>query len=130
MWIQLLLRRLMRPGRRENNAMNRKFCLMRSGQATLELSVALIVVMILLVAIVRTFVWFNEKIVKRQAGYESTRVAAGSTPHDIILLEDSSSGGVVRGLGEEGIQLVDSAHNPVEEVLVDDPDTENLSLVF
>jgi len=99
-----------------------------SGQATLELSVALIVVMILLVAIVRTFVWFNEKLVKRQAGYESTRVAAGSTPHENIWL--SRQDGVVRSLGEEGIQLVDNAHSPVEEVLVDDPDSENLSLVF
>ncbi len=99
-----------------------------SGQATLELSVALIVVMILLVAIVRTFVWFNEKLVKRQAGYESTRVAAGSAPHKDIWL--SRQDGVVRPLGEEGIQLVDSAHSPVEEALVDDTDTENLSLVF
>ena len=49
------------------------------GQATLELTVALIIVMLLLVGAVKTFVWLNERMVMRQQDFESSRVAAGST---------------------------------------------------
>jgi hypothetical protein len=58
------------------------------GQATLELTVALILVMLLLVASVRIFVWLNEGMVARQASYEDTRVKAGSTPFQAVSLSD------------------------------------------
>ena len=57
------------------------------GQATLELSVALIVVMLLLVATARLFVWLNDGMVNRQVQYENTRVSvAGPTTHETISL--------------------------------------------
>ncbi len=49
----------------------------RSGQVTLELAVALLVVMLLIVATVKIFVWLNEGIVRRQYRYENSRIAAG-----------------------------------------------------
>lgn len=51
------------------------FC---SGQSTLELTVAMIAVFILLLASVKLFVWVNERLVLRQEDYEATRVAAAS----------------------------------------------------
>lgn len=50
------------------------------GQASLELTVALILVMLLLVGSIKVFVWLNERMVMRQLDFERTRVAAGSTP--------------------------------------------------
>lgn len=46
---------------------------------TLELAVALLVVMLLIVATVKIFVWLNEGIVRRQYRYEDTRIAAGGS---------------------------------------------------
>lgn len=60
----------------------------KTGQATLELTVALILIMLLLVASVRIFVWLNEGMVARQVSYEDTRVAAGSTPPQAVSLSD------------------------------------------
>ncbi len=56
------------------------------GQATLELTVALILIVILLMAGVKVFLWLNEGIVLRQVSYENTRVEAGSTaPENVVL---------------------------------------------
>ena len=49
------------------------------AQSTLEITVALVAVFILLLGSTKVFVWVNEQMVLRQEGYESTRVAAGST---------------------------------------------------
>ena len=46
------------------------------AQSSLELSVALIAVMMLIVAMVRLFVWITGRMVKRQVYYDSTRVVA------------------------------------------------------
>ncbi|MDD5019649.1 MAG: hypothetical protein PHH75_04615 [Candidatus Omnitrophica bacterium] len=51
----------------------------KKGQSTLELTAALIVLMILLVGAARIFVWLNERMAWRQSEYENTRVTAGST---------------------------------------------------
>lgn len=49
----------------------------RAGQSTMELTAAMVLLMMLLVASVRIFVWLNERIVNQQRQYESTRVEAG-----------------------------------------------------
>ena len=59
---------------------------MRDGQATLELTVALILIAILLMAGVKVFLWLNEGLVQRQVSYENTRVAAGSTAPETVNL--------------------------------------------
>jgi hypothetical protein len=66
----------------------------RSGQATLELTVALIFVMIFLVGAIRIFLWLNESIVNRQVDYEATRATAASTdftPMDVSQIQDDDS---------------------------------------
>jgi len=50
-----------------------------AGQSTLEMTAALVVLMILLVGAARIFVWLNERMAWRQTEYENTRVTAGST---------------------------------------------------
>lgn len=50
----------------------------RKGQASLELTVALIAIFVLCFGSVKIFTWLNERMVLRQEGYEATRVAAGS----------------------------------------------------
>lgn len=51
---------------------------LQKAQATLELAVGLLMVMLLIVATVKIFVWLNESMVKRQWRYEDTRDEAGS----------------------------------------------------
>lgn len=52
--------------------------LFKRGQSTLELTVAMIAVFILLLASVKTFVWVNQRMVLRQEDFEATRVTAAS----------------------------------------------------
>jgi len=66
------LLRLPRPFGARNDGSKRK------AQSTLELTVAMIAVFILLLASVKTFVWVNQRMVLRQEDYEGTRVAAAS----------------------------------------------------
>jgi len=49
------------------------------AQASLELSIALIGVLIILFGAFNIFMWVNKRIVNRQRDYESKRVTAGST---------------------------------------------------
>lgn len=70
--------------------------LMEDGQTTLELTAALIILMMFLVASARIFVWLNERIVYRQHQYETTRVAAGSAPFTSYV--DLANQEHVRGL--------------------------------
>lgn len=44
------------------------------SQSTLELTVALIAVFILLLGAIRLFIWLNERMVLRQEAFEATRV--------------------------------------------------------
>lgn len=60
--------------------------MMRDGQATLELTVALILIVILLMAGVKVFLWLNEGLVLRQVSYDNTRVVAGSTAPETVIL--------------------------------------------
>ena len=60
--------------------------MMRDGQATLELTVALILIVILLMAGVKVFLWLNEGLVLRQVSYDNTRVKAGSTEPETVIL--------------------------------------------
>ena len=55
-------------------------CPTRSGQATLELTVAIIGVMVFLVATVKIVLWTTERFVTRQQNYDRMRTAAASMP--------------------------------------------------
>ncbi|MFC1708480.1 hypothetical protein ACFL2J_00270 [Candidatus Omnitrophota bacterium] len=50
------------------------------AQASLETTLALICVMILLVAVLKLFFWLTESMIVRQKDFESSRVSAGSIP--------------------------------------------------
>ena len=52
--------------------------LFKRGQSTLELTVAMIAVFILLLSSVKIFVWVNQRMVLRQEDFEQSRVAAAS----------------------------------------------------
>ena len=65
-------RRQMTEDRRQTHTDKRK------AQSTLEFTVALIAVVILLLGSVKIFVWMNERMVLRQEAYEDSRVPAGS----------------------------------------------------
>ena len=67
------------------------------GQGTLEMTVALVLVMLLIVGAVRIFVWLNERMVYRQVDYENTRAAAGSVPistEEVDLMNQEQTMGV------------------------------------
>ena len=48
------------------------------GQASLEMTVAMIGALILLFGSFKVFLWINERIIGRQMSYEATRQAAGT----------------------------------------------------
>ena len=50
------------------------------GQASLEMTVALLGVMLLLIGSLKLFLWINDGLVERQRSYEATRQAAGNAP--------------------------------------------------
>jgi len=56
----------------------------KKAQATLEMTLALMIVLILFFGTIKIFVWFASRIVQRQEDYEeiSERVAAGSIQKD------------------------------------------------
>ena len=62
-----------------------------AGQATLELSVALILSAMLLVAAAKIFVWLNGSMVVRQRMYEETRVSAGQQTENKLVDLGSTS---------------------------------------
>ena len=85
---------------------------------------ALLLVMILLVASIRIFVWLNERIVIRQVRYEDTRIAAGSTTHENIFLGDLDN------VDRNGLQLRKlESMAPVEERLVNESGFEDLNII-
>ncbi len=47
-----------------------------NGQSSLEFACAMVILAVLLVAILRIFVWINTRIIQRQAYYEGSRVTA------------------------------------------------------
>jgi len=62
----------------------------------MEMTAALVVLMMLLVGAARVFVWLNERIAYRQYHYEDTRVQAGSAPFtEYVVLSNQEH---IRGL--------------------------------
>lgn len=78
-----------------------------NGQASLELTAALIVVAILIVGALKIFVWFNARLAMRQAEYERTRVTAGSVAHERVDIRnyDATKGVQVDDSGYEALNL-------------------------
>jgi len=58
------------------------------GQATLELTVSLIFVMLFLVGSIKIFLWLNESMVNRQVDYEANRSYAASRPFTQVDIPD------------------------------------------
>lgn len=58
----------------------------RRAQTTLELTIALVLIMILLVGSAKIFVWLNGRMVQRAEDYEGSRIAAGSVPAGAVDL--------------------------------------------
>ncbi len=108
----------MKNGKQINKNMSWQTGRFSLGQASLELSVALIVVAMLLIAMVRIFIWVNGGLIRRQVGYQAGRVAAGSetsvsvTP-DLINRD---------GLNTAGLEI--------GETMPDDPGSEELNLII
>ena len=53
--------------------------LVRSGQASVEMTVAFFCAMLLLFACLKVFLWLNERIVRRQINYDNTRIGAAAS---------------------------------------------------
>jgi len=66
----------------------------KTGQATLELALAIVCIFILLLGSLKIFLWVNQRLVLRQEHYESSsdygRVKAGSSSEEVGLRESSS----------------------------------------
>jgi len=88
-----------RTGKRANR-------LTKKGQSTLELTAALIVLMILLVGAAKIFVWLNERMAYRQSEYERTRVQAGSVAF-------TSSIDLTNAEQTRGVEIDESSNPPL-----------------
>jgi uncharacterized protein (UPF0333 family) len=62
----------------------------KRAQASLEMSIALILAAMLMIGAAKIFVWLNGNMVLRQKRYEDTRVSAGSQPHQVIASLDGT----------------------------------------
>ena len=60
-----------------NHPMSRK----RRGQATVEMTIAMLAGLLFIVVTFRVWVWMVNALVKREQAYQSTRVFAGRHPH-------------------------------------------------
>jgi len=76
------------------------------GQSSLEMTAALIMVLLLLVAAVRIFAWLNRRIIWRQRDYEATRIQAGSMPHHDVVFTQGNVSATDRILG--GVEVHDT----------------------
>ncbi len=54
------------------------FCSGRRGQASLEMTVALIGAVLLLLGSFKVWLWVNERLVRRQQDYEASRMTANN----------------------------------------------------
>jgi len=50
-----------------------------TGQASLEMTLAMIGALLLVAAGAKVYLWINERLISRQQAYEASRVVAGST---------------------------------------------------
>lgn len=68
-----------------------KMKIKNKAQASLELSAAIIVLLLLFVASLRIFIWLNKTMVQRQGSYERNsttgRIAAGSANSEVQVDE-------------------------------------------
>jgi len=81
----------MESSRRQQDAGQRRAKTGRGrGQSSLEMTAAMIMVLLMLVAAVRIFAWLNRRIIWRQADYEATRIQAGSTPHQDVTFTEGN----------------------------------------
>ena len=60
------------------------------AQASLEVTVALIGALLLLFGSLKIFLWINDRLVRRQQAYESTRAAAGRSTGAVMWNEPSA----------------------------------------
>lgn len=51
----------------------------QTAQATLEITLALISVLLLLLGSLKLFLWVNQRLVQRHQDYENSRVSAGTS---------------------------------------------------
>ena len=61
-----------------------------TGQATLELTAALILLMLLLVGVTKIFMWLGGRLVHRQVLYENSRVRAADSSTWNVTVADLS----------------------------------------
>ena len=68
-----------------NRKLKRKF-LGKKAQATLEVVVIIVAVIMLVAAITQIWVWANKQIVERQIKFNKSRVKAGTSKEDYTLV--------------------------------------------
>lgn len=61
---------------------------LQRGQASLEMTLALGGVLLLLLGSFKVFLWINERLVRRHQYYNCTRVAAGSSAPGVVVWDD------------------------------------------
>ncbi len=81
------------------------------GQSSLEMTAAMIMVLLMLVAAVRIFTWLNRRIIYRQADYEATRIQAGSMPHEDVTFTEGNVSATDTILG--GVEINESARSEI-----------------
>lgn len=59
----------------------------KQAQVSLELALVLICVFLLLLGSLKVFFWVNERLVKRQRDFETSRVSAGSSGSEVLVDE-------------------------------------------
>jgi len=60
------------------------------GQSSLEMTVGMIMVLMMLVAAVRIFAWINRRLIYRQEDYEASRISAGSQSHEAVSFTEGN----------------------------------------
>jgi len=71
-----------------------------TAQATLELTAALILLMLLLVGATKIFMWLSGLVVHRQVVYENSRVSAADQSTWNVAVTDLSDVNQTTGVGE------------------------------
>jgi len=97
--------------------------LVKKGQSTLELTVALIIFVVLFAAAVRIFVWLNVGVVDRQVAYDNTRRAAGSTAPERVRDSDIAR---PDGSARDDLEIVGASGG--REVEINEPLNADLNL--
>jgi uncharacterized protein (UPF0333 family) len=70
------------------------------AQATLELSLAIICVLLLLVGVLNVFIWANKLLLTRNSEYRKTRLSASQTYTEAAAQVDESKFPPLKILGE------------------------------